>query len=112
SAANHIAHVSGGKVKTFPKTSRRMLDADPLSALDANGRLKDEVKRIIDLIAEADIILAGGHLPASELHILFEEAARRGVRKLLINHPTYMIGCGDTDIRQLVGIGAKIEHSM
>jgi hypothetical protein len=112
SAANHIAQINSGNAKTFPKTTRRMMEADPLSALDANGGLKDEVKQIIDLIAGADIILAGGHLPISELHILFEEAARRGVKKLLINHPTYIVGCNDSDIRQLVGIGATMEHSI
>mgnify|MGYP003693831217 CR=1 FL=1 len=67
---------------------------------------------MIDLIAEADIILAGGHLPASELHILFDEAARRGVKKMMVNHPTYIVGCSDTDIRQLVARGVMMEHSI
>ena len=89
-----------------------MLDPIPLSALDANGKLTDDTKKVIDLIAEADIILAGGHLPASELHILFDEAARRGVKKMMVNHPTYIVGCNDTDIRQLVARGVKMEHSI
>ena len=89
-----------------------MLDPIPLSALDANGKLTDDTKKVIDLIADADIILAGGHLPASELHILFDEAARRGVKKMMVNHPTYIVGCNDTDIRQLVARGVKMEHSI
>src|SRR6266571_9369005 len=75
SAANHIAQQASGQAKSFPKTSQKMLDPIPLTALDNNGKLTDEAKRVIDLIAEADIILAGGHLHASELHILFDEAA-------------------------------------
>jgi len=43
-----------------------MLDPIPLSALDDSGKLTDDTKKVIDLIAEADIILAGGHLPASD----------------------------------------------
>jgi hypothetical protein len=111
SAANHIEAMAKGN-STFPKTSQKMLDPIPLSALDANGKLTDDTKKVIDLIAEADIILAGGHLPASELHILFDEAARRGVMKMMVNHPTYIVGCTDEDIRQMVRMGVYMEHSI
>lgn len=112
SAANHIDVMNNGQIKTFPKTSQKMLDPTPLSALDTNGKLTDDTKKVIDLIAEADIILAGGHLHVSEQHIMFEEAARRGVKKMLVNHPTYVVGFGDSDIRQLVSIGVSMEHSI
>ncbi len=111
SAQNHIAQLSG-QGKTFPKTKRKMLDPIPLSALDANGAISDATRACLDIIAEADIILAGGHLPASELHLLFDEAKRRGVRKMLVNHPTYVVGCTDEDIRSLVAAGAYMEHSI
>jgi hypothetical protein len=111
SAANHIAQMSG-QGKTFPKTKRKMLEASPLSALDANGAISDEAKACLDIIADANMILAGGHLPAAELHLLFAEAKRRGVKKMLVNHPTYLIGCTDEDIRRLVEVGAFIEHSI
>jgi len=111
SAENHIAQLTG-QGKSFPKTTRKMLDPIPLSALDANGAVCDAAKACLDIIAEANIILAGGHLPARELHLLFEEAARRGVKKMLVNHPTYIVGCTDEDIRSLVAAGAYIEHSI
>ncbi|WP_182422335.1 DUF6282 family protein [Aureimonas sp. ME7] len=111
SAANHLAD-AGKQTKTFPKTTRRMLPPLPLSVLDANGELTDDTKQVLDLIAEADIILSGGHLSAAELGLLFEEAGRRGVRKMMVNHPTYVIGCTDADIRHLVGQGAYMEHSI
>jgi hypothetical protein len=112
SAANHINVQNSGAAKNFPKTSKKMLDAIPLTALDANGKLTDDTKKVIDLIAEADIILAGGHLHVSEQHVLFEEAARRGVRKMMVNHPTYVVGFADSDIRQLAGLGVTMEHSI
>jgi hypothetical protein len=111
SAENHIAQVSG-QAKSFPKTLHKMLDPIPLSALDADGKLSDDTKKVLDLIAEADIILAGGHLPASELHLVFDEARRRGVNKMIVNHPTYVVGCTDEDIRQMVAIGVYMEHSI
>jgi len=67
---------------------------------------------VLDIIAAGDIILAGCHLDAAEMSKVFEEAKRRGVNRLLVNHPTYLIGCTDDDIRALVAIGAHIEHSI
>jgi len=109
SAKNHLASAQS---KSFPKTAQRMLDAMPLSVLDDNGKLTDDTRHVLDLIAAADIILAGGHLHASELAILFDEGRKRGVKKMLVNHPTYIIGCSDDDIRDLVGMGAHMEHSI
>jgi len=34
------------------------------------------------------------------------------VKKMLVNHPTYLVGCTDADIRSLVGLGAYMEHSI
>jgi len=111
SAANHLAALQG-EAKTFPKTARKMLDPIPLSAMDANGRLSDDTRQVLDLIAEGDIILAGGPLPAAELHVVFAEAKQRGVKKMLVNHPTYIVGCTDEDIRQMVRMGVYMEHSI
>ena len=108
-AKNHIEAYAS---KSFPKTAKPMLPPIPLTVLDANGKLIDEAKQICDLIAEGDIILAGGHLHATELFILFDEAKKRGVRKMLVNHPSYIIGCSDDDIRGLVALGAYMEHSI
>lgn len=112
SAKNHLDVLARGAAKTFPKTSGKMLDAIPLTATDGRGDLTDATKQVIDLIAEADIILAGGHLHVDEQRILFEEAKRRGVRKMLVNHPTYIVGFSDADIADFVGMGVTMEHSI
>ena len=111
SAANHLAALAG-EAKSFPKTAKKMLDPIPLSAMDVNGKLSDDTRQVLDLIAEGDIILAGGHLPAAELHVVFAEAKQRGVKKMLVNHPTYIVGCSDEDIRQMVRMGVYMEHSI
>ena len=110
SAANHIAKMAT-EAKGFPKVAGA-LDAIPLTVLDANGKLTDETLKVLDLVAAADVILAGGHLSAHELTILFAEGQKRGVRKMMVNHPTYVIGCTDDDIRTLVSLGGKMEHSI
>lgn len=110
SAANHIAKMAT-EAKGFPKVAGAP-DPIPLSVLGPDGRLTDETKHVLDIIAAGDIILAGGHLGVDELFPMFEEAKQRGVRKMLVNHPTYVIGCEDTHIRQLVAMGVTMEHSI
>ncbi|WEX08091.1 DUF6282 family protein [Chelativorans sp. AA-79] len=110
SAANHISKVAT-EAKGFPKVAGAP-DPIPLSVLDANGKVTDETKHVLDIIAAGDIILAGGHLGVDEQIPMFEEARARGVKKMLVNHPTYLIGCEDAHIRQLVGLGVMMEHSI
>jgi len=113
SAKNHIDVLAAGTVKTFPKTAKKMLDPVPLTPVGPDGKLIDAVKQILDLIAADNIILAGGHLSTPELFMVFEEAKARGVRKLLVNHPTYLVNnCSDAEIRGLVALGATMEHSI
>ena len=110
SAANHITK-SRTEAKNQPQSARKLMDPDPVTVLDANGKLTDNTKRVLDSIAEGDIILASGHLGVNECHLMFEEGKKRGVRKMLINHPNYVIGCEDEDIRQLGRAGVYMEYT-
>jgi len=111
SSKNHIDSAYGVKAG-FPHTVKKMIPFDPLTPLDANGRVKDEVKEILDIIAQHDVILAGGHLHISEIFPVFEEAKARGVKRLMVNHPSFIVGASHEDIRRLVTMGAYIEHSL
>jgi hypothetical protein len=109
SAANHIRHNRHGHLlpTSVPMKRPRML-----TVVDDDGRIKDEVKEILDLIAEFDAVLSSGHLHISEIWALFEEAEKRGVRRRLVQHPTYTIGASYADIRELTSNGVFIEHSL
>lgn len=109
SAANHMRHNYRGHRLV---TSQPMLPAKMLTVLDEDGKLKDEVKFILDQIAEADAVLSGGHLHISEIFKLFEEAKARGVQRRLCQHPTYTIDATLADIRDLTSAGAFVEHSL
>jgi hypothetical protein len=110
SARNHIEHER--KHRSFPATSVAMREPTPLTVLDPSARVTDEVKLILDIVAEHDVVLSGGHLHLSEIVPLFEEAKRRGVRRLLVNHPSYLIDASLEDMRQLARMGAYLEHSI
>jgi hypothetical protein len=111
SAKNHIDSKYGVKAG-FPHTTKKMIPFDPLTPLDANGQVRDEMKVILDLIAQHDVILAGGHCHISEILPVFEEAKKRGVKRLLVNHPSFIVDASLDDVRRLVAMGAYIEHSL
>jgi hypothetical protein len=109
SAANHLRHNYRGHRLV---TAKPMLPAKHLTVLDDSGNVKDEAKFILDQIAKADVVLSGGHLHISEIFKLFEEARKRGVKRLLVQHPTYTIDATMADIKQLAGEGVFLEHSL
>ena len=109
SAANHIRH---GHRHTVLPTRMALLEPTMLTVVDDKGKLKEEVKPILDQIAQFDAVLSAGHLHISEIWPLFEEAKRRGVQRRLVQHPTFLIGCSPRDIGELASSGAFIEHSI
>jgi hypothetical protein len=111
SAKNHIDSKYGVKAG-FPHTTKKMIPFDPLTPLDANGQVRDDMKVILDLIAQHDVILAGGHCHISEILPVFAEAKQRGVKRLMVNHPSFIVDATLDDVRQLVAMGAYIEHSL
>ena len=58
-----------------------------ITILDDAGHLRNEVKPILALVAEADVILGTCHLSPDEILVLVHEARRAGVRKVLVSHP-------------------------
>jgi hypothetical protein len=108
SAANHLRH---GHRHVILPTKSKMLRPTGLTVVTDKGELKEEVKPILDQIAEADCVLSSGHLHISEIWPLFEEAKKRGVKRLLVNHPTFVVDASLADIKELAGMGAYVEHS-
>lgn len=75
-----------------------------------DGVLLPEVARILDLIAEHNLLLCGGHLSAADSLVLFREASRRGIERMVVNHAEaeYM-GFSPDDILDMAEAGAFIE---
>jgi len=107
-SANHIRSSHG---KTRLASNVKLKPAPGITVIDAYGNLLDEVKEILDLIAGSDAILSSGHLHVSEIWTLFEEAKKRGVKRLLINHPMYGLHFTYDDIAGLADLGALVEQS-
>jgi hypothetical protein len=50
-----------------------------------------QARRILELIADADAVLATGHLSGPEVAWLVEAGQRAGVGRMLLTHPTYTV---------------------
>jgi hypothetical protein len=113
-AQNHIDHDKKDQdfKNKFPVNTKKTVEPIGLSLIDSGGQVVDPVKQILDLIAEADAVVSGGHHHISELWAFYEEAKRRGVKRLFLNHPTYVNEASFQDIAQLVSMGVKMEHSI
>ncbi|WP_426958484.1 DUF6282 family protein [Muricoccus radiodurans] len=113
-ARNHIEHDKKDATfkNKFPVNSRKTVEAIPLTLTDDAGTVRDEVKQILDLIAQSDAAVSGGHHHESELFPFYEEARRRGVKRLFLNHPTYVNEVSFQGIGQLARMGVLMEHSI
>lgn len=75
-----------------------------------NGVLTETVKRVVELVAQYDVILGTSHLSEEEIFKLTEFATKKGVQKILITHPYFWIpGLSLNSIKKLTQLGAFLE---
>lgn len=107
SAGRHIdCHPEG---VGFPTASVEV----PSSRVDIHGddgELIAAVHEVLDLVKECGAMVTGGHMETESITQLFAAAKDKGVTRMLLNHPDYVIGADEAKCRELVGYGAFIEH--
>jgi hypothetical protein len=108
----HIAHHRAHPGLKFPKLAVKLQPEEPVDVFGEDGALRPEVHHILESIAEADAILASGHMAPASITAVFEAAREIGVRRMLVNHPNFVIEASYEDARRWVGLGAVIEHSL
>ena len=109
-----VNHLEWEKTSNWshPASTSKIRPASPVPVTDANGRLLDATREILDVIAKNDMTLATGHIHARESLVVFEEAKRRGVSKMVLTHPEDIVGATFDDVQAAVEMGAYIEHSL
>ena len=111
SAKNHLDQMGAPEFgKSMKQASKHKLKEKPITVFDAKGKLLPEVYEVIDLIADADIMLATGHLCIPEAKAVIQAAKERGVNRLYVNHPEYIINGTIEEQKELADMGAFIEH--
>ena len=122
--AVEVAARLGGRVVWMPTVSARTHKAGAsspelsvhrgfeLGLVDVvdDGVLRSEWYDVLDVIAAHDLLLASGHLSADETVVLFREARRHGVSRLMVNHPMMAFLRWNAEAAELLaGLGAHLE---
>ena len=77
------------------------------------GRLTSEADQILDMVADADLILASGHISPEETGVLFTEAQARGIRRLVVTHPLVeFVDMSVSDMVAMAELGAYLEATV
>jgi hypothetical protein len=86
-------------------------DAGGIRVIDASGSVVPELRKVLKLIAKADIIFATGHVSGKEILASVKAAKQEGVRKVLVTHAMQSPGeLSIDDLKRCVEAGAFIEH--
>jgi hypothetical protein len=111
-AENHLRWQEQAKW-VHPASSDRMRPVTPIKVLnDDKKTVRDDAKEILDIVAATDMVLASGHLHVSETWVVFEEAQRRGVKRLVFTHPEDIVDASLNDVKGIAAMGAFVEHSL
>jgi hypothetical protein len=92
-AVEHMTRVSGGWgrivwLPTFDAENqvRYSKETRRFVSVSKNGTLLPEVVDVISIIARHGLVLATGHVSATEVLLVLSEARRRGVRSMVVTH--------------------------
>jgi hypothetical protein len=110
-AENHLRWQANAKW-VHPASTEKMRPAAGIPVLNPDRSLRDEVKEVLDIVAKNDMVLASGHLHVSETWLVFEEAKRRGVKRLVLTHPEDIVDASMNDVQGIAAMGAFVEHSL
>ncbi|WP_432253999.1 DUF6282 family protein [Streptomyces sp. HNM1019] len=119
----------GGKVVWFPTiSSGRHIDCHPedgafptttvpltlerIDIVDESGELKPEAAAILDEIKEQEAVVNGGHMYPEYIRTLFRAGKDRGMTRMVVSHPDFVIGADPDLCRELIALGAFVEHEV
>jgi Family of unknown function (DUF6282) len=110
-AENHLRW-QAATARQHPASTDKIREAVGIPVLNADKTVRDDVKEVLDIVAKNDMVLASGHLHISETWLVFEEAQRRGVKRLVLTHPEEIVDASLNDVQGIAAMGAFVEHSL
>ena len=81
------SHHAGAITKGATTGSLQDAKESGIRLLDHNGEILPELRQVLEVIAERDLILTLGHYSAHDRLKVFEEAQKMGVKRILADHP-------------------------
>jgi predicted TIM-barrel fold metal-dependent hydrolase len=108
----HASHYVAQKdhVPTLAKAVKEGMKG--IYLLNEDGSLKEELYPIFKKIAEYDVALGTGHVTLQETKAVVREAAKTGVKKIVITHPlATFVNFSYEDMKEVLDNGAMfLEH--
>jgi hypothetical protein len=82
-----------------------------MTVLDEAGKISEDARQCLELIAKHDMILATGHLGRHEIFPLVKEAKSLGVQRIIVTHAEFPSQNLTAEEQiALADLGAIIEH--
>lgn len=110
SSQNHIDLFGEPSFPSLKQAKGVRLKEKGIRILNEKDKLIPEITEVLKLISDADIALATGHLTPYEIFALVKKAKQEGIKKIVINHPEYIVNMPVEQQVELAKMGAFIEH--
>ena len=114
SATNHLYYYGSGEWKSQKLTKERLYPMKQgISPIDEEGKFLPQVKEVIKLIAQSNIVMATGHCSTQESKKVVKEALSLGVKKIIITHPDFeVVNMPLRDQKEFADQGVYIERTV
>lgn len=91
---------------------RGVRQSEEVDIFDETGDLRPEVDVILDSAKEAGALVSAGHMAPDRTLAMLTAARAKGLTRLLVSHPNYVVNAGTADVQKFVEQGAVIEHCL
>ncbi|MBP1995394.1 DUF6282 family protein [Paenibacillus eucommiae] len=106
---HHVKHAQRGLKFPASKKGSGVQDHHHIHILEG-GVLSDQIKKVIDLtLSYEDVVIGTGHGTAEEVDAIINYALSRGAKKIIANHPGYMIDATVEQMKDWASKGVYIE---
>ena len=69
--------------------SRYTLEAKRITLAGPDGAISEELRELLQLVADADVILNFGHISIGEMAVVLGAARKQGVKRIVVDHPFF-----------------------
>lgn len=110
SSLNHIDKTNRPGALPFRAAGKSKIPDRPVRILDDKGELLPEVVEVLEYLGtQPQIAIGTGHASAEELDAILDKAFAVGVKKVLINHPFYLVDASMDQLKRWTKMGAFVE---
>lgn len=111
SAANDLGNGGFGEyMKRYFRSAQSLAPQEGITLLTVEGQLRPEVKDIVQIAKEHELVIATGHISPEESLVLLDEVNRAGNVRVVFTHPySSSVGGNLQDMKAMAQGGAYIE---